>query len=56
MGVWVRAICDHYREGRVLKGDLNDEELEHQMFLCRMNERELKTFRSYQEGTKDLIP
>ncbi|KAF4637558.1 hypothetical protein G7Y89_g540 [Cudoniella acicularis] len=56
MGTPVRAICGHYREGRELKGDMNDKELEDQKFLCEMNERELKTFRSYQQGTEDLIP
>ncbi|KAF2715247.1 hypothetical protein K504DRAFT_457417 [Pleomassaria siparia CBS 279.74] len=51
MGVRVRAICGHCREKRESrKGDLNDEESEHEKFIREMNERELQTFRKYQRS------
>jgi hypothetical protein len=57
MGVRVRAICGHCREGLELRGgDLNDEELENEKFIREMNEKELQTFREYRQGTEDLIP
>jgi hypothetical protein len=57
MGVWVQAICGHYREERELReGDLNNKELEDEKFIREMNEKELQTFREYQHGTEDLIP
>ena len=55
--VRVRAICGHCREERELReGNLNDEELENEKFIREMNEKELQTFRDYQQGTEDLIP
>jgi hypothetical protein len=57
MGVQVRAICGHYREEPKLKeGDLNDEELRVEKLIRETNEKELQTFREYQQGTEDLIP
>jgi len=38
------------------EGNLNDEELENEKFIREMNEKELQTFRDYQQGTEDLIP
>jgi len=52
MSVQVRVICGHCREERESKeGDLNDEKL-----IRETNEKELQTFREYQQGTEDLIP
>ena len=57
MGVRVRAICGRCREERELKeGDLNDEELKIEKLIRETNEKELQTFREYQQGTEDLIP
>ena len=57
IGVRVRAICGHYREERELKeGNLNDEELKIEKLIRETNEKELQTFREYQQGTEDLIP
>lgn len=53
MGVRVRAICGHCREGRELReGDLKDEELEDEKFRHEMNEKELQIFREYQQEQK----
>ena len=52
----MRAICGHYREERELReGDLNDEELEHEKFICEMDEKELRTFREDQQRTEGLL-
>ena len=57
MGVRVRAICGHCcRECGLREGDLNNEELEDEKLIREMNEKELQTFREYQQGTEDLIP
>jgi hypothetical protein len=56
MGVRVRAICGHCLEERERKGDFNDEELEEETFIREITEKELQTFREYQQGTEDLIP
>jgi hypothetical protein len=50
-------LCGHYREERELRGgDMNDEELKDENFIRETNEKELRTFREYQQGTEDLIP
>ena len=57
MGVQVRAIYGHCREERELEeGDLNDGELKIEKLIRELNEKELQTFREYQQGTEDLIP
>ena len=57
VGVQMRAICGHCREERELKeGGLNDEELSFEKLIRGTNEKELQTFREYQQGTEDLIP
>jgi hypothetical protein len=56
MDVQVQAICGYCREEHKLREeDLNDEELEDTKFICELNEKELQTFRKYQQGTEDLI-
>jgi hypothetical protein len=54
----VTWVSTHSRieERELREGDLNDEELEHEKFIREMNEKELRTFRKYQQGTEDLIP
>jgi hypothetical protein len=52
MSVRVRSICGDFRE----EGYLNDEDLENKNFIRELNQRELKTFGEYQQGTEDLIP
>lgn len=47
------AICGHCREGPMLKEeDLNDENLK---FERELNEKELKKFKEYQQGTANLV-
>ena len=53
MGVEVQAKCGHYLE--LKDEDLNDEELEDEQFKRELN-KELQSFRKYQQGTEDLIP
>ncbi|KAF2241529.1 hypothetical protein BU26DRAFT_172565 [Trematosphaeria pertusa] len=57
MGVRVRAICGRSREKREFRArDLNDAELEVEKSIRKMDNRELREFREYQQGTEDLIP
>jgi hypothetical protein len=57
MGVRVRAICSHYHEERELKeGDLNNDGSRVEKLIRETNEKELQTFKEYQQGTEDLIP
>lgn len=50
-------LCGHYREKRELEeGNLNDKESEFEKRLRELNEKELQTFKEYQQGTEDLIP
>ena len=57
MGIQVHAICGDCREEyHPTEGDLDKEALEDLKFICELNERELRVFREYQQGTEDLIP
>jgi hypothetical protein len=57
MGMRVRVIYNHCRKKRKLrKENLNDKKLEIEKFIRKTNEKELQTFREYQQGTEDLIP
>lgn len=46
--------CGHFLE--LKEGDLTEEELKVEQLKRELNEKELQTFRKYQQGTEDLIP
>jgi len=57
MSVPVQAICGDCRgEPNLTEGELTDEELENAKYIRELNEREMKAFTKYQQGTEDLIP
>jgi len=55
--VRLRAIHGHcLEESELNEEDMDDEELENEMFIRQTNERALQSFKKYQQGTEDLIP
>ncbi len=53
----VVAICGDCREEpKLTEEGLDDEDGKNAIFIRELNDRELKAFGTYQQGTEDLIP